>query len=137
MVRDALELEEDRPHREGVRIRHRAVARLEDFGKAGRGGDRGVAGARLGERELARDRAFGLHDLRLDAAGLVAEEYLEVVDVLAHALEAEVPGLDDAGVHRPHRDLVRGVALERRDRGRVRVVPERVQEAPRLGFGRE
>jgi hypothetical protein len=48
----------------------------------------------------------------LDAAVLVAERDLELEDVLAVALEAEVAGLDDAGVHRPDRDLVDRLALD-------------------------
>jgi hypothetical protein len=31
--------------------------------------------------------------------------FLEIQDDLAHGLEAEMPGFDDAGVHRPDRDL--------------------------------
>ena len=47
----------------------------------------------------------------LDAAVLVAERDLEVQHLLARALEAEVPRLDDAGVHRPDGDLVDLAAL--------------------------
>ena len=48
----------------------------------------------------------------LDAAVLVAERDLEVEDLLAVALEAEVPRLDDAGVDRADRDLVDLLALD-------------------------
>ena len=46
------------------------------------------------------------HEGGLDAAMLVAERDLEVKDLLAMALEAEMSGLDDAGVNRANRDLV-------------------------------
>jgi hypothetical protein len=42
----------------------------------------------------------------LDAAMLVAERDLEVQDLFAVALEPEMAGLDDAGVHGPDRHLV-------------------------------
>ena len=48
----------------------------------------------------------------LDAAVLVAERDLQVEDLLAVALEAEVARLDDAGVHRADRDLVDLLALD-------------------------
>ncbi len=46
------------------------------------------------------------HEGRLDAAMLVAERDLQVKDLLAMALEAEMPRLDDPGVNRANRDLV-------------------------------
>src|SRR5207247_2469924 len=52
------------------------------------------------------------HQGALDAAVLVAERDLEVEDVLAVALEAEVAGLDDAGVHGTDGDLVHLLALD-------------------------
>ncbi len=48
---------------------------------------------------------------------LVAERDLEVEDVLAVALEAEVPRLDDAGVDRADGDLVDLVALDAEEVG--------------------
>src|SRR5690606_4769102 len=42
----------------------------------------------------------------LDAAMLVAERDLEMKNLLARALEPEVPRFDDPGVHRADRDLV-------------------------------
>ena len=47
----------------------------------------------------------------LDPAMLIAERYLQVEDPLAVALEAEVPGLDHAGVHGAYGDLVHAVAF--------------------------
>jgi hypothetical protein len=43
---------------------------------------------------------------------LVAQGYLQVKDRLPGALEAEVAGLDDPGVHRTHGDLVHLLALD-------------------------
>ena len=51
---------------------------------------------------------------------LVAEPLLEPQHALADHREAEVPGLDDAGVHRPDRDLVHAVAFDR-DEGVARI----------------
>ena len=48
----------------------------------------------------------------LDAAVLIAERDLQVEDLLAVALEAEVPRLDDAGVNRADRDLVDLLSLD-------------------------
>ena len=48
----------------------------------------------------------------LDAAMLVAERDLQVKDLLAMALEAKMPRLDDAGVNRADRDLVNLLALD-------------------------
>ena len=56
----------------------------------------------------------------LDAAVLVAERDLEVEDLLAVALEAEVARLDDAGVDRADRDLVHLLALDREERVHAR-----------------
>ena len=48
----------------------------------------------------------------LDAAVLIAERDLQVEDLLAVALEAEVPRLDDAGVDRADRHLVDLLAFD-------------------------
>ncbi len=105
--------------------------------------DRRVAGGGLdvGQRPLVRPA----HERALDAAMLIAERDLEVKDLLAVALEPEVPGLDDAGVDRTDGHLVHLVALDPeevghpgKDRGVVRPVPGvearaiRVMEAHRL-----
>ncbi len=96
------------------RVRARGDAapgeRLDDLAVGGRVADRGVAGERL---DVVDGPLVGPADQRaLDAAVLVAERDLEVEDVLAVALEAEVAGLDDAGVHRADRDLVDLLALD-------------------------
>ena len=62
----------------------------------------------------------------LDAAMLVAQRDLQVKDLLAVALEAEMPRLDDAGVDRTDRDLVDLLALD----------PEEVGDADDRSFAR-
>ena len=90
--------------------------------------DRRVAGDRLHVRQRPLRRPPD--ERALDAAVLVSERDLEVEDLLAVALEPEVPGLDHAGVDRADRDLVHLVSLDpeevrhaRRDRGVRRPAP--------------
>ena len=52
---------------------------------------------------------------RLDALVRVAEPLLQPHHGLAVAGEAEMPGLDDAGMHRADRDLVQVLALDRQE----------------------
>jgi hypothetical protein len=95
--------------------------------------DRRVARRRLDD---VRRPLVGPADQRpLDPAMLVAERDLEVEDLLAVALEAEVARLDHSGVHRPDGDLVDSLALDaeevgdarrRRRIGRVLSAPRRV-----------
>ena len=60
------------------------------------------------------DRQLG--EAPLDALVHVAEPLLEPEHFLADDREAEVAGLDDAGVHRPDRDLVHAVAVDAHER---------------------
>ena len=53
----------------------------------------------------------------LDAAMLIAERDLQVEDLLAMALEAEMPGLDDPGVNRADRDLMNFLAFDSKEVG--------------------
>ena len=53
----------------------------------------------------------------LDATMLVSEGDLEMKNVFAVTLEAEMPGLDDAGVNRPHRDFVNLVTFDSKEIG--------------------
>ena len=62
-------------------------------------------------------RSSGAPTIRLvDALVHVAQPLLEPHDGLAVGGEAEMPGLDDAGVHRPDRDLVQRLALGGKER---------------------
>ncbi len=83
---------------------------LDDLAIRGAVADGGVAGQGLGIVDRA---GVGAADHRsLDAAVLVAERDLQVEDVFAVALEAEVARLDDAGVYRPDCHFVNGFALD-------------------------
>ena len=72
--------------------------------------DGGVARQRL--RVVDRALVGPAEQRLLDAAVLIAERDLEMEDVLAVALEAEVPGLDDPGVDGADGHLVHLVALD-------------------------
>ena len=110
VIGEPLELEPDAA--QGVRPRRdpRPLEALEHVAVRRRVSDRRVSGEGLGivDAALVRTSDQGA----LDAAVLVAERYLEVEDLLAVALEPEVPRLDDAGVHGPHGYLVHLVALD-------------------------
>ena len=85
--------------------------------------DRGVARERLHVVDGALVRAAD--ERPLHAAVLVAERDLQVQDVLAVTLEAEVAGLDDPGMHGADGDLVHLLAFdpeEIHDAGRNRCV---------------
>ena len=62
----------------------------------------------------------------LDPAVLVAQRDLQVKDLLAVALEAEMPRFDDARVNRTDRDLVDLLSFN----------PEKVRDADDRGFVR-
>ena len=104
VVREALELERDAADGVGVRGHHGAGERLDRLAVRQRVADRRVARGGLHVRQGPLRRPA--HEGPLDAAMLVAERDLEVKDLLAVALEPEVPGLDHAGVDRADRDLV-------------------------------
>ena len=82
----------DRP-RKGKRVGHSAVA----------GGAAGELAPR--DRRGARHQPF-------DALVHVAEPFLQPHDRFAIGGEAEMAGLDDAGMHRADRDLVQALALD-------------------------
>ena len=86
--------------------------------------DRGVAGHVFHQVNGALVRPADQGPL--DAAMLVAERDLQVEDLLAVALEAEMPRLDDAGVNRADRDLVDLLAFD----------PEKVGDADDRGLAR-
>src|SRR5207302_11418836 len=55
------------------------------------------------------------------------EARLHVDDGLAHYAETEMARLDDAGVHRPHRNLIDALASDFSKRKRLPVVGERTE----------
>ena len=86
---------------------------LDGSGERDRVGDRAVAGDAAGEASRALERGAG-HQ-RVDALVHVAEPLLQAHHGLAVGGEAEVARLDDAGVHRAHRDLVQALAFRGRN----------------------
>ena len=111
VVGKALALEQQGTQLEGARRRRRAGERFE----------RHRVGPGVGHGAVARDAAGEPRPLEqrqrlealLDALVLVAEPGLESQHALADDREAEVTGLDGAGMHRPDRDLVHPVAFDR------------------------
>ena len=90
-----------------------AERRLDRAREGERIGDGAVAGGAAGElRGLVECRAA--HQ-PVDALVDVAEPLLQPHHGLAVGGEAEMPGLDDAGMHRPDRDLVQALAFDRRN----------------------
>ena len=69
---------------------------------------------------------------RLDALVHIAEPLLEPHHVLAVGGEAEMAGLDDAGMHRPDRDLMQAFALDRQEGVRRRRLRARLACAERM-----
>src|SRR5260370_17270073 len=83
---------------------------LHEVGVWGRGEDGGVRGEC---RQVVDGPLVGAADERpFDTSVLVAEGDLQMEDLLAMALEAEVARLDDARVHGSHGYLVHLVALD-------------------------
>ena len=122
----ALELEQDRP---GARERRRGLQPERLLAGVGVGDAVRDRAGGAGTRGVAQPLRQGLPDGgALEAAVLVEEAGVEMEDPLADDVEAEVPGLDHAGVDRPDRDLVGVVALHRHGpAGEIEVV---VDERP-------
>ena len=122
VVVDPLELEQDDSQPRGPR-RHRAAReRLERLAVREDVADARVARDALGERGRPVE-GQALEEL-LRALVHEAETRLEVHDRLALDAEAEVPGLDDSGVDRPHGDLEDALALHAPERERLTRVDE-------------
>ena len=118
VVPDTLQLEQDRPGAPEIVAGTEAERLLAGVGVGDAVRDiAGGAGTRhVGEPFLQRLR----FSRTFEAAVLVEELHVEVEDAVADEMEAEVAGLDDAGVDRPDCELVDVVAahwhpaLERR-----------------------
>ena len=122
--------------RSQTRARRRLDAErgLDGAGEGERVGDGAVARDAAGEPAPPRSRSAPAHQ-PLDALVHVAEPLLEAHHGLAVGGEAEMAGLDDAGVHRADRDLVQALALDRQERvGRRRAAG--VGRARRAARGR-
>ena len=95
-------------------------------------------GVGVGDGRVARDapgKARALREVRarhqaLDALMHIAEPLLETDHGLAVGGEAEMAGLDDAGVHRPDRDLMQARTFRPAGKYRARRRPESATAAP-------
>jgi hypothetical protein len=137
VVGDAFELQRDRPQRQGPPRAFNIGEPLQHLAIGDCMADRRVAGDGLGEMDgvLMGPAAQRL----LDAAVLVAERDFEMQHALAVAAEAEMPRLDDAGMHRPDRDLVDLLAadpeeIDAADLGPARRETDRLQPRMALRF---
>ena len=110
VVGDALELGHQgaEPDRAGRRLG--AGRRLDRAGKGERIGHGRIARGAAGE--LRRGGDVGAGQQAVDALVDVAEPLLEPHHRLAARGEAEMAGLDDAGMDRADRDLVQALALD-------------------------
>ena len=117
VVVQPLQLEEHRPQVAGA-SRHLDARQPFDGVRIGQGvPDRGVAGDRLGQEQAVAPRE--LLEALLDALVDVEEPELQVQHRFSGHPEAEVPRLDDAGMHGPDRHLEHPFAKHRAERVRV------------------
>src|SRR6266446_2523948 len=135
VIREALQLERDRAQRLAAGCRARTSQGLQVLTVRARVSHGRVAGQRLGVMDAALVRSAD--QCRLQTAVLIAERDLQMEDLLAVTLEAEVPRLDHARVHGSDRDLVYFLSLDAIEVGHaaLRVHPGRpapgVAAAPR------
>ena len=129
MVGEALELGHQRaqPDARAAAARARAPPRRRARRRARR---RPCCRRRCGRRASRRARVGAPTIRLLDALVHVAQPLLQPHDGLAVGGEAEMAGLDDAGVHRPDRDLVQRRALARRGTRRHRRRPAPAAGSP-------
>ena len=122
VVVEAFQLEKHDAQVAGpVRLRH-PRRRLERLAEGQRVAHARVAGDALGQA-YAVGRPAALEQLLGALVGEV-EAHLHVDDRLAQHAEPEVPRLDHAGVHRPHRDLVDALAAHLLEREGLAIVVE-------------
>ena len=100
-----------RAQEDGARRRLETERRLDGAGEGDGVGDGAVARDAAGE--LRRLVQRGAEHQAVDALVHVAQPLFQAHDGLAVAAEAEVAGLDDAGVHGADRDLVQRRARRR------------------------
>ncbi len=126
VVRDALALEQERAQPKRPPRRPCAGRVLERHGVGPGEGDRAVA-RDAARKARALGKGQGLEAL-LNPLVHVAESLLEAQHALAHHREPEMPRLDDACMHGPHRHFVHAFALYSHEgvaavalRGRLRI----------------
>src|SRR5439155_18502669 len=110
VVVDSFELARERAQRPGARRREHAGGLLDRARKRERVRERTQPACALRDLERGRD-AFPARQ-RLEPAVFPAETDVELEDGLADPREAEVTGLDDAGVDRPDRDFEHALTLD-------------------------
>ena len=130
VIGEALELGHQRAQPDRARRRLDAERRLDGAGEGERIGDRAVAGDAAGEPRRPVD--VGAGHQTLDALVDVAEPLLEPHHGLAVGGEAEMAGLDDAGMDRPDRDLVQALALGGQEAIGARAAGRRRSRAERM-----
>ena len=114
MIGDALELRHQRAEPDGARRNFDLERRLDRLREGERVSDGAVARGAARKRGAPLD-ARARHQ-RLDALMHIAEPLFEPHDGLAVGGEAEMSGLDDAGMDRADRNLVEALALDRQER---------------------
>ena len=118
------------PRSTSARIGNLAAGQRLDRLAIGRGvADRRVAGH--GFHRVDRALVRPADQRPLDAAVLIAQRDLQVEDLFAVALEAEMPRLDDAGVDRADRDLVDLLPLDAEEVGDADRPASRPASGPR------
>ena len=137
VVRHALQLGHDAPQQDRPR-RHRPAERRLDGPGVGPGiRDRAVARQAAGQTRTALD--IGADEKPLDALVHVTQPLLEPHHRLAVGGEAEMAGLDDAGMDRADRNLVQALALDRQERVALLALASRpatmVEPGPRYPAG--
>ena len=113
MIGDALELGHDAAQDLGARRRIDLQRLLDRAGEGEAVGHGGIAGDARDHARRALD--VGVGEQPVDALVHVAEPLLQPRHRLAVDAEAEMAGLDDAGVHRADRNLVQALALDRQE----------------------
>ena len=129
MAPDPLQLEQDRARACHSCARDKAERRLARLRIRDAVGDRAGGTGTLGVGDPVAE--LGSLGGPLEPAVLVEQPSVEVQDAIAHEVEAEVPGLDHAGMDGADRNLVRIVTADRHGPARnVRLVvdewPERL-----------
>ena len=123
MIGDALDLGHDATQDPGARRRLDLQGLLDGAREGEAVGHGGIAGDAGNDAGGALDVSVGQQ--AVDALVHVAQPLLQPRHGLAVDGEAEMAGLDDAGMHRPDRNLVQALALNRQEIVGGRIAPRR------------
>jgi hypothetical protein len=135
MIGHALQLGHQRPQPDCARRNVDGQSRLDGLRERQRIGNGAVARGATGKLRAALD--IGAGHQRLDAFMHVTEPLFEPRHSFAIGGEAEVSGLDDAGMNRADRDLMQILALDRKKLVGARLNPRRLGFAERLSHAPE